>query len=383
MALSLPSVIFILLGGVIAERADGRTLLILFHALAALPAAMLAFAIGADKLEYMLMIAYAVGMGTVGAFMMPARDAILNEVVARRVQSGSKITLQQGVAFATIAQFAAQILGLSLGGMASQWGAGPLMIAQAVIVSTGAVASLFLARGQMARTPAAEQNGILADIGSGMKTVADNKVLLSMVASMFGVGLFVIGAFLVVLPIVNADVFGMDSGGLRNIFITFWAGAFVSSVILSTRRDAGHPGRLQLIAQFVGACCILVLIFKVHYLFFLVLVFIWGLCAGVSITMSRAIVQKAAPVNKLARVLSIYQLGFMGGAPLGAAAMGLLTDIVGPQKVALAPALGLFSLVLLMALFTPLWSMKTNELGETSDESPPEPSVVTSDKDTG
>ena len=373
MALSLPSVIFILIGGVIAERTDGRTLLILFHALAAVPGAMLAFAIGAENLTYWLMIAYAVGMGTVGAFMMPARDAILNEVIDRRIKSGSKITLQQGVAFATIAQFAAQIVGLSLGGMATSWGAQPLMIAQAVVVASGAVAALWLSRGRMMRTSQEKKNGVLADIGSGMATVRRDPIIMSMVASMFGVGLFVIGAFLVVLPIINADVYNMNSGGLRNIYITFWAGAFVSSVILSTVPTVNRPGQWQLLSHFIGAACILVLIYKIPYLYFLSLVFIWGLCAGVSITMSRSIVQKAAPKDKLARVLSIYQLGFMGGAPLGAAAMGLLTDLIGPQLVALAPAIGLFSLVFCMIAFTPLWRLRANQLVGATNATPAQP----------
>lgn len=377
MALSLPSVIFILIGGVIAERADGRTLLILFHTLAAIPGAMLAFAIGADNLTYWLMIAYAVGMGTVGAFMMPARDAILNEVIARRAQAGSAITLQQGVAFATIAQFAAQIVGLSLGGMASRWGAQPLMIAQAIAVSSGAIAAIWLARGRMTRT-SKEKNGVFTDIRDGMSTVKRDPLILSMVGSMFGVGLFVIGAFLVVLPIINADVYGMDSSGLRNIYVTFWAGAFVSSVILSTRRNARRPGRLQLMSHFIGAACILVLVSKVPYPFFLGLVFIWGLCAGVSITMSRSIVQKAAPPDKLARILSIYQLGFMGGAPLGAAGMGLLTDLVGPRMVAVAPAIGLFALVFLMIAFTPLWRITAKDL-EKHDDPKSEPSAQDAD----
>ena len=65
--------------------------------------------------------------------------------------------------------------------------------------------------------------------------------------------------------------------------------------------------------------------------------FVWGLAAGISIMMSRTIVQAAAPPHLLARVLSIYQLGFMGGAPLGAALMGVVADAAGPQLVILVP----------------------------------------------
>ncbi|MEM8920941.1 MAG: MFS transporter, partial [Pseudomonadota bacterium] len=85
--------------------------------------------------------------------------------------------------------------------------------------------------------------------------------------------------------------------------------------------------------------------------------FIWGLASGVSITMSRSIVQSAAPPDKLARVLSIYQLGFMGGAPLGAALMGVVVDQTGPQLVALVPAIGMIALIIFMVVATPIWTL--------------------------
>ena len=65
MALSLPSVIFLLIGGVVAERADGKRLLILLHLLAAAPAMLLAFYVGPGELTYPMMIFYAVSIGTI------------------------------------------------------------------------------------------------------------------------------------------------------------------------------------------------------------------------------------------------------------------------------------------------------------------------------
>ena len=364
MALAAPSVVFILLGGVVAERADGRTLLILFHLLASLPAVALAFAMRTEGLEYWMMLAYAVAMGTIGAFMMPARDAILNEVVERRRGVGSAMTLQQGVAFATLAQFAAQIVGLWIGGFANWSGVWPLLGAQAAIVALGAIAAIFLDRGRMVQTGRKGAGAVFGDILDGMRCVRANPILLSMVMSMFGVGVFVIGAFLVILPIVNADVYGFESGGLRNIFVTFWAGAFCSSVAISRFRNLRRPGRILLAAQFIGSAGILFLTTHTPYPVFISLVFVWGLAAGVSIMMSRSIVQAAAPPHMLARVLSIYQLGFMGGAPLGAALMGVVADRAGPQLVILVPSIGMLAMIVWMTFFTPIWNMRAPETHE-------------------
>jgi MFS family permease len=357
MALAAPSVAFILLGGVVAERANGRTLLVIFHLSAAVPAALLAAALHHDGLHYWMLIVYAVAMGTIGAFMMPARDAILNEVIERRRAAGSSITLQQGVAFATLAQFAAQIGGLMLGGQAAYmvW---TLMAIMAGVVAAGAVAAIFLDRGRMVQTGRQGAGAVFGDILDGMRAVRANPVLFSMVASMFGVGVFVIGAFLVILPIINADVYRSQSGGLSYIFIIFWAGAFCSSLALSRFKKIRRPGRLLLIAQGIASIGILQMSRDTEYFVFLGLIFTWGLAAGISIMMSRTIVQEAAPPHLLARILSIYQLGFMGGAPIGAAMMGVIADQAGPKLVVLAPAFGMLGMIALLAVFTPIWRLR-------------------------
>ncbi len=373
MALSAPSVIFLLIGGVVAERADGRRLLILLHLLAALPALFLALAVSRGELSYGGMILYGLSIGTVGAFMMPARDAIVNEVVERRMRVGSGLTLQLGVTLATMAQFLAQIAGLTLAGYADQatrmpawlggFLAGPvsaqtLLAIQGICLAFGAGFALFMARGKQVRTGRQGFGAAFGDILEGMRAVRGDGKLWAMTLLMFGVGVFVIGAFLVVLPIINRDVYQLGSSGIRDMFVTFWMGAFVSSVVLAVFRRIKRQGRLLLIAQFLGSTSILVLFWTVPHWAFLLIVFVWGLAAGISIAMSRAIVQDAAPRAQLARVLSIYQLGFMAGAPIGAAMMGALVDLFGPQKIAVVPAGGMLILIVWIALSTPVWNMK-------------------------
>jgi MFS family permease len=373
MALSGPSVIFLLLGGVVAERADGKRLLILLHLLAAAPALALAAFVWKGTLTYPAMIAYGLTIGTVGAFMMPARDSIVNEVVERRARVGSGVTLQLGVTLATMAQFLAQIGGLIIGGYADKmtkmpdwmggFGIGPipaqqLLLIQGCVLSLGAIFALWLGKGRQLLSSSRGIKSAFADIADGFSAVRSDGKLWAMTALMFGVGIFVIGAFLVVLPIVNRDVYGFGPDGIRDMFVTFWMGAFVSSVVLSIFKRIKRQGRLLLMAQLLASISILLMMWPIPHWGFLAIVFVWGLAAGISIAMSRSIVQDAAPKEKLARVLSIYQLGFMAGAPFGAALMGALVDLFGPQKIAVVPAGGMIALVIWMIFFTPVWNMK-------------------------
>ncbi|MAP95893.1 MAG: MFS transporter [Ponticaulis sp.] len=379
MALAAPSVVFLLIGGVVAERADGKRMLMLLHALAAFPALMLAYAVHQGILNYFMMVGYGVAMGTLGAFMMPARDSILNEVVDRRAKTGSGVTIQRGVAFATLAQFAAQIIGIVLGGYADKatrmpdflggFTVGPvssehLLYFQAAVVAMGAIGALWLAKGRRVFTGRSGLTAAFGDMADGFRAVRANPKLLAMTSLMFGVGIFVIGSFLVVLPIINKKVFNLGPDGIRDMYMTFWFGAFVSSAVLSVFKNLKRPGRLLLTAQFLGSMVILVMMWdgiKDYHQLFLVIVFIWGLAGGVSIAMSRSIVQAAAPKDQLARVLSIYQLGFMAGAPIGAFLMGIAVDIFGPYRIAIVPALGMGLLVLWMVFRSPIWNLKADE----------------------
>ncbi|WP_290490496.1 MFS transporter, partial [Hyphomonas sp. UBA2654] len=233
-----------------------------------------------------------------------------------------------------------------------------LLAIQGIILALGAGFALWLGRGRQIATSGKGIKSALGDIAEGFHAVRSDGKLWAMTALMFGVGIFVIGAFLVVLPIVNRDVYGFGSDGIRDMFVTFWMGAFVSSVVLSIFKRIKRQGRLLLIAQFLASVSILAMMWQVPHYVFLGIVFIWGLAAGISIAMSRSIVQDAAPKEKLARVLSIYQLGFMAGAPFGAAIMGALVDLFGPQKIAIVPAGGMIALIIWMVFFTPVWNMK-------------------------
>lgn len=358
MSLTAPSMFLILFGGVLAERADGRFLLLSLHILACAPPLALGYCVGQPSFAYWMMITYALAMGTIGAFMMPARDAILNEVIYRRQAAGSRMTIQQGVAIASLVQFAAQLLGLLAGGHATKNSVWILLIAQSVILALGGVGALFLCpSARLPRSDGARQ-GVFRAIGASLLEVFRSPVIGPMILSTFGIGVFVIGSFLVVLPIFTRDIYHGGAGFLATIFVLFWLGAFVSALAMTRFRHLTRPGAVMLIAQGLGALCMLGLTRKLAPDVFFTLCFVWGLVAGVAITLSRALVQSAAPKAHLARVLSVYQLGFVGGAPIGAVIMGLATHRMGAFAAPWIPAIGLFSIVLILAFLTPIGRLR-------------------------
>ena len=67
-ALTAPMLFLLPLTGVLAERVDRRTLLLVFHAVAGLSAAVLSAMLFAGMLSYETLVVYALVVGTAGAF---------------------------------------------------------------------------------------------------------------------------------------------------------------------------------------------------------------------------------------------------------------------------------------------------------------------------
>lgn len=97
-----PSAILMLLGGAIADRGDGRRLLIWLQLVATIPPLLLALVIAGEGLSYSLVVAYGVAFGLISAFVVPTRDGLLNQVASNG--------LQRAVAAAIGCQFGGQIL---------------------------------------------------------------------------------------------------------------------------------------------------------------------------------------------------------------------------------------------------------------------------------
>jgi MFS family permease len=91
------------------------------------------------------------------------------------------------------------------------------------------------------------------------------------------------------------------------------------------------------------------------FLTFVSLCLVWGLGAGVVMTQGRTIVQSAAPETHRARILLLFQLGLMGGAPVGALLIGYLAALTGPHQAALYPAASMLFVLAALLLRSRLW----------------------------
>lgn len=359
-AISAPMFCFLLFGGLLAERAKAGPTLMTLQLVFTGATLGLYFIVSAGWLTYSLLIAYAMLVGFCAALLMPVRDAALNGVVEREAKRGRHTPIATAAAMTTAVQIGAQIGGIVV---ARSAGASPepYLALQAGVLFLGAIVAL----GLTAPKPTGHERslrGALRDMRDGLLYAFRSKVMSPMLISAAFVGVFMIGSFQVLFPLIIRDAYGGDAqvqaGRLATLFACFWGASFVSAVVLSRLKPLRQPGRALIASHFVGAAALITFTWDKSFTTFALIVTLWGLAAGISISMSRTIVQSAAEPRYLGRVLAVYSMGFMGGAPIGSALVGFAASEFGSRTAALIPGIGLGLAALALALLTPLWTFR-------------------------
>jgi MFS family permease len=352
VALMAPAILFLPLGGMVADRGNARRLLLRYHFLYALPPLALLGLLSMGVLSYPLLIAYGLAAGSIGAFAVPTRDALLPAVAGGN--------LPRAVALATALQFVGQIIGIAAASQADRVGALPLLLAQASLVLAGAAAVWALPDPEP--RPPVEHPSFWRSIADGIAEAARSEQMWPVLLLNFGIGVFYVGPFWAVLPLVVRDVYHGAAAEIAYVNLAFWAGTIVAAFVFAGfARRLSRRGRLVLCAVSVGAAILFALALQPPFPVFTGLCFVWGVGAGITLTQGRTILQIVAPPTHRARLMSLFQLGLGGGGPIGAFIAGSLASLLGLKLAMILPALAMVVLIGAVLGFSRIWTMRTVE----------------------
>jgi MFS family permease len=353
--IGLPGVFLMLAGGASADRVDARRMLIRIYLLAPLFPLFLVLMEQWQWLGVVSVLFWGLGMTVVQSFSMPGQQALLNRI------AGSQI--QQGVTAATAIGFVVQVVGLVLAGQIDEVGVTPVLLSQAV--------GLALAGAMMIRVPAArpeptkdnvaDQPGALAGIRQGLNATFDHPVIFHVLTITFASSIFNAGAFITVFPFIVVRIYDGSAWLLAVLMAIFYAGATLSNMLLLRYQPLLRPGKLFLIMQLSRILVVFLMWIEPPFWLFVLATVGWGLNMGITTNLARSIVQESAPKPYLGRILSVFSIGMVGSAPLGAVVLGWLIEAVGTLN-ALIPAMLLSGILFVYgALFSPVWGYRSNQ----------------------
>lgn len=351
MAYLLPGTVFILIGGSIADQFGGRKIALIAQCAAASMAAGLALSMALTHFTYDKFLFFAVCMGCSQAILTPARDGLLPLVADGQIQ--------RRVVQASMIQFGIQMIGFVLASMADSVGAVMMLAVQSLVLSVGAVAYYYLEVPlvKSARTQTRILKQLLESIIEGFRSVMASPGMRMVVLQNCAMGIFFMGSYIVTVPLLIREVYDGSSTELSLINAANSLGLFLTIVVLLRVGDIKRQGRALLVAQGFGALVLSLAAIQVSFITLMGILFVWGMCGGLAMTMARTIMQEQSDEHQRGRMMGFYAFSFMGSGPIGALLSGYLVAWFGPSTSLAIASLSMFVVVVLVGTQSNLWHL--------------------------
>jgi MFS family permease len=345
MALLIPASLLMLVGGSFADHFGGRRIAVLAQSLALAPPIFLAAMLASGTLRFGAMLGYAVAMGLAQAFVTPARDSLLNDV--------AEAGIQYTVIRASFVQFGAQIAGFLMASRADSLGPYPILALQIAALGFGAVA---LARVRADHPPRAEDahwlRDLFASVAQGGRTVFAGSEMRMVVLQNVAMGVCFMGSYIVTVPLLVRERYHGSSADLGLMNAANSLGLLTTVLVLMRVGDVRNRRRALISSQAVGAGVLALLGAGFEFPLTLALIYLWGMCGGLAMSMARTIMQEDAPPGQAGRVMSFFSFSLLGAGPLGALFCGYLVTWFGPERALVVAAAVMASVVTAFAAWS-------------------------------
>jgi MFS family permease len=323
----LPILLFMLIGGVVADRHDRRWLLTMSQYVQAFSACALAVLVWTGHIHVAFIFALSFIAGCGQAFGGPAYQAMIPSLVPKR-------DLPNAIALNSTQFNLSRVLGPSGGaivlatiGTAWCFFVNSLSFFLVVI----ALAALHLPK----HVPAIGRGAVAEELRGGLRYVRDSRVLFTLTV-LVTVSTFLTMPVLTMLPAFANEVLtssGRPETRLSMLMAAQGFGAIVGALLVGIIGATNHLGRVLLAVQIGLGLLIAAFALSTSLLLSLVLLFFGGIMFMALFSISFSLVQMTVPDALRGRVVSIYMVALRGGGPLGALFAGALADQFSPSHV--------------------------------------------------
>ncbi|WP_225830081.1 MFS transporter [Streptomyces sp. NK08204] len=364
----LPQTLFGLTGGVLADRYPKRRLLLLTQTAMGVQSLLLGLLTVTAAVNLLSVYALAFALGTATAVDSPARNAYICELVAR-----------DGVATAVSlnsAQFnVARALGPALAGLTvAAFGTGPVFLVNAASYLAVLYGLITI------RTDDPDDPGDPGDHGrprpgrtrlrDAFRHIASTAEMLLPISLIAFVGTFGLN-FQVTLSLVAVTAFHTGATAFGGLSAAYALGSLIGAIYGASRGKPPTPRRLITITVVFGALEAAQGLVP-DYGAFMALLILTGFAAVTVTTTANALTQLHADPELRGRVMSVYFLVLLGGTPVGAPLVGLVSDALGARSaLVLGGVVSASSALVLSALITGRVQRRFRVTGVASATVPP------------
>ena len=331
-----PSFMFSIPGGIAADRYNRYTIIKITQVTSMVQAVLLAVLVITGHTFVWAILGLSVLLGIVNAFDIPARQALVHDVV------DSSADLPNALSLTTATASLAQLLGPALAGIVlSAFGAGVCFLLNAASFG-GVILSLLLMK-LPAYLPKKTHKNAWQEFVEGLIYVVNTPEIGLVILMLALVSLLVL-PYNTVLPVFAKVIFKGDAStfGYINSFVGI--GAVTGTIFLASQKGGAHLKRILFIGALLlgaGLICFSQIKIFAYAMPFAVLA---GFGAIAQYTASSIIVQSDSAPAMRGRVIGILLMALFGMAPLGSLLVGAVSQGIGAPATVLAQ--GIIALVI-------------------------------------
>jgi predicted MFS family arabinose efflux permease len=315
----LPIIMFSLFGGVFADRLDRRKMLLASQYIQMACAFFLAilFFTKVVKVWHILTLSFVVGLGQ--SFGGPAYSALLPTLVGQE-------DLGNAIAMNSIQFNLARIIGPTIGGATYAFFGATWCFFLNGVSFLAVIATLFMIKVKF--VPAKTHEKVLKSMNEGIRFIRDSEgmsalVVLAFCTTVFG---FSLTSF---LPVFVQTIFHRGPETYTLLLVFSGAGSICGALIVAAMEKFKGQTRLTImILTFLGFVIAGFALSRWLPLSCL-LIFLQGVAVMASAALMLSLVQIITTDSMRGRVMSVYNLAFRAGIPLGSLGLGKLIPVVG------------------------------------------------------
>jgi predicted MFS family arabinose efflux permease len=342
---ALPMLGLALFGGAIAGRFERKRLIQIGQIVPAALALGIAITIFTDNIQWYHLMFVSIIQGSMFSFMMPARQAIIPQLVGKESLSNAMAINAAGMSVMTLVAPAIAGILYAWTGPANVYfviaGLNTLAIILTVFVpKTGTVSS-------------ATKEPIVRDIAAGLTYIKQTQIVRILLIMGLATTLLAM-PFRFLMPVFVVDVYnkGPESMGL---LVAIMGGGSLAGSLFIASIGQWRRGMILIIGSFVSAFALLLLAFLPFYFAAAAIMILLGLGDAGRLTINQSLVMKKTDALFQGCVMSVFMMNF-GLMPLGTLPAGILIDKIGGQAV-----IGLLGLILLIFTFVILFTQKKSK----------------------
>jgi Arabinose efflux permease len=331
-----PSFVLSLAGGIAADRYNKQKLVMITTIVAAIQATALAVLFITGNHQVWMILALSVLLGIANAFEVPARQAMVNDLIH------NKEDLPNAIAINSSLNNLSRLLGPALSGLVlARYGA-DICFAGNALSFIAVIASLSMMRLPKTQMVIAK-NKITTDFRDGLAYVRKHHEIGNTLLVLTLVCLLV-NTYNTLVPVYARDIFKGNAATYGYISACIGLGAVISTLFIASRRP-GYNLKKVLRNNIIIVGVALIVFSYVHYLpLNLALAIVCGFGTMSVIPICNTIIQMASTPSMRGRAISFYTMAAFGTIPIGSLIVGWLSKYIGIENCILAQ--GIIALVI-------------------------------------